>query len=455
MQESPKNKPGPSGVTEPGKKEAHTGEALKAKGYKFRDQRRRYPWWVKSVERMTTETDDTIARQPGLPIVAEVWFFKGREEYQALVAKGQAKARENIINKVPGCRIQDLSLIFASGTYFPGGYTWDGNYYDGIEKVSKIVSVQVHPPDKLGVPRWEGTDAEASEMVEAAAIHLGALQVGYAAVNPLWLSTMARFDPVAEKIKTTAEGLTIIPERFKYVVVMAVPVPQAAARRATSFIGGAANRVGFEGYIAVRERVKNFIRGIGYGVMELPINDNAIPFAVMAGLGEMGRMNRMISPIYGGALCVSALITDLPLALDKPIDFGLQEFCKRCKICARVCPASAISREDDPSWTPGDEYGVPGKKVWFEYGSRCHTYCVQAAHFCGACMYSCCWTKENTWFHNLMRVIGSNMPLASGLMAHFEKAFRFGIVPPEKREDWWKMKLPNRGINSFNVRRAM
>jgi hypothetical protein len=69
-------------------------------------------------------------------------------------------------------------------------------------------------------------------------------------------------------------------------------------------------------------------------------------------------------------------------------------------------------------------------------------------------MYSCCWTKENTWFHNLMRVIGSKMPSASGLMAYFEKAFGYGLVPPAKWEDWWKLKLPARGVDSFNVRRA-
>jgi len=426
--------------------------SVAAKGLKFRNQRRRYPWWVKSVDKMTTDTDDSIARQPGIPIVGQAMFGKGREEYLALVAKGQARLSENIINKLPGWRIQDLSMIFASGTYFPGGYTFDGNYYHGIEQISKIISVQVHRPDKLGVPRWEGTEEEASEMVETAAIQLGAMQVGYTTVNPLWLFPTARFDPEASKVTTSKEGLTLIPERYKYVIVMAVPVPLAAGRRATSLLGGAANRVGFEGYVVVRGRVKNFIKGLGYGALELPVNDNAIPFAVMAGLGEMGRMNRMISPVYGGALCLSAIITDMPLALDKPIDFGLQEFCKHCKLCAKACPANALSMEDEPSWKPQDKYGVPGKKVWFEHGERCHSYCVQVPHFCGACMYSCCWTKETTWFHNLMRVIGSKMPFTSGLMAYFEKAFGYGLVPPEKWEDWWKLKLPTRGVDSFNVR---
>jgi reductive dehalogenase len=431
----------------------HAAASTAGKGFKYRDQRKRYPWWVKPVEKMTTETNDALAKKPGMPIYGLVQF-QNHEEYLALAAKGYERLRDNIRNHVPGWRIQDVSLIFASGTYFAGGYTLAGDYYDGMEKIANIVSVQIHPPDKLGVSRWEGSELEASDMLETAAIHLGASQVGYAAVNPLWLPESVSFDPTVDKISLSKEMKTLIPERFKYVVLLAFPVPQAAAMRAMSPIGGAADRVGFEGQIMVRERVKNFIKGLGYEAINIPIPDNPFPFAVMAGLGEMGRMNRLISPVYGGALRISGIITDLPLALDKPIDFGLQEFCKRCKICAKACPANVLSMEDEPSWEPKDKYGLAGKKVWFEYGERCHTYNVQANHFCGACLASCCWTKENTWFHNLMRVIGAKMPYLSGLMAYFEKVFGYGPVPPRKWEDWWKLRLPVTGRDSFNVRRS-
>jgi epoxyqueuosine reductase len=424
-----------------------------AKGFKYRDQRKRYPWWVKSVEKMTTETDDSVAKKPGMPLFGLRQFNK-HDEHLAQHAKGYARLIENIKANVPGWRIQDVSLTFAAGTYFAGGYTLSGNYYDGMEKIADILSVQVHPPDKLGVPPWEGSEEEASEMLETAAIHLGAAQVGYTTVKPIWLPESMRFDPSVDKITVSKDWKTLVPERYKYVVVMVAPIPQAAGRRATSMIGAAADRVGFEGSIIIRNRVRNFIKGLGYDAIYLPIPDNPLPFAVMAGIGEMGRMNRLISPVYGGALRISALITDLPLALDKPIDFGLQEFCKRCKICAKACPANVISMDDEPSWTPKDEYGLPGKKVWFEYGERCHTYNIQMPHFCGACLSSCCWTKENTPFHNLMRTVGATLPFASGIMAYFEELFGYGIVPAEKRNKWWKLKLPVKGIDSFNVRRA-
>jgi epoxyqueuosine reductase len=278
--------------------------------------------------------------------------------------------------------------------------------------------------------------------------------VGYAVINPDWHHNWVHFNQDIDDVTITSEMKILIPVRYKYLIILVTSVPQAAAMRATSPIGGAADRTGFESSVMMRERVKNFIKGIGYGAIDLPLPDNPIPYAAMAGLGEMGRMNRLISPLYGGAFRMAAIVTDLPLALDKPIDFGLQEFCKHCKLCAEACPANALSMDDEPSWEPRDRYGVPGKKVWFEYGERCHTYNVQAMHFCGACLSSCCWTKENTWFHNLMRVIGSKMPFASGMMAYFEKLFGYGVVPAKKRDDWWKLKLPARGSDSHNVRRT-
>jgi len=163
-------------------------------GFQYRNQKKRYPWWVKSVDRMTTETDDSVAVHPRRNLMV-AGFLKEQERHQELAGKGRARLTENIKNNVPGWQLKDVALLFASGTYFAGGATLDGKYYDGIERIAEIVSVQIHPPDELGVPRWEGSEEEASEMVQAAAIHLGAAQVGYAAVKPLWLHPRFPFRP--------------------------------------------------------------------------------------------------------------------------------------------------------------------------------------------------------------------------------------------------------------------
>ena len=125
-------------------------------GFVYRDQKKRYPWWVRSVDKITTETDDSIAKQP-----EDVVFSLLRKR----VVKGSpnwvARNREMLIEKidrnVPGSRIEDVALLFASGTYFAGGATLDGKGFDGIERIAEIVSVQVHPPQELGVKRWAGS----------------------------------------------------------------------------------------------------------------------------------------------------------------------------------------------------------------------------------------------------------------------------------------------------------
>ncbi len=51
----------------------------------------------------------------------------------------------------------------------------------------------------------------------------------------------------------------------------------------------------------------------------------------------------IINPFLGPRFKAAVVTTDLPLAPDKPIDFGLQDFCSKCKKCARECPSGALS----------------------------------------------------------------------------------------------------------------
>ena len=436
-----------------GNKPAETNEAWKGKGYKFRDQRKRYPWWVKSVDKMTTETNDAVSERPAI-IPTLIYYTTGREDYLKRKEKGRARTIENIKNNVPGWQIQDVALMYASRTYLATGQNKTGTFFDGQERIAEIVASLMVTPDELGVPRWQGSEEKASRIVEAAGIHLGAAQVAFTAMNTHWMHSSINMDPSVEEVTVTKEGQTLIPERYKYVVVMSVLTPQAVGRRVPSPLGGASDGVGNEGWSIIRERMKNFIKGLGYGAIKIPLFMNPLPFAVAAGLGEMGRMNRMISPLYGGGLYLSAVITDLPLALDKPIDFGLQEFCKHCKLCAEACPGQAISMEKEPSWEPRSIYTTRGKKVYSVDLDKCQFYCHENPNYCGTCMNTCCWTKENTLLHNIMRVMGSQFPFASGIMSKMEKVFGYGPVPKSRREDWWDMRLSVKGINSFNARRG-
>ena len=62
------------------------------------------------------------------------------------------------------------------------------------------------------------------------------------------------------------------------------------------------------------------------------------------------------------------LTTDLPLVPDKPIDFGLQDFCGNCLKCARECPVNAIPF--------GDKVMFNGYEIWKPDVERCTRYRV-------------------------------------------------------------------------------
>ncbi len=109
-----------------------------------------------------------------------------------------------------------------------------------------------------------------------------------------------------------------------------------------------------------------------------------IPLTLWAGLGELSRIGELVlNPFLGPRFKTVVLTTDLPLAVDKPIDFGLQSFCAGCLKCARECPCDAI-----PS---GGKVMFNGYEIWKPDVERCTRYRLTNARGagCGRCMKTC------------------------------------------------------------------
>ncbi|AQW61969.1 MAG: reductive dehalogenase [Dehalococcoides mccartyi] len=154
------------------------------------------------------------------------------------------------------------------------------------------------------------------------------------------------------------------------------------------------------------------IRSIGYDAKANAICDTATmsePIAVRAGLGELGRSGLVISP-WGGNFRLTECFTNLPLIPDKPIDFGLQEFCKVCKKCAVNCPAGAISMEDEPSEVVKSARFIG----WDTDSHKCLT--ERIVHGCSTCQAICPWSKPDTIIHEIGRTFGQNKALAPFLV---------------------------------------
>jgi ferredoxin len=109
-----------------------------------------------------------------------------------------------------------------------------------------------------------------------------------------------------------------------------------------------------------------------------------IPLMLQAGLGELSRIGELVlNPFIGPRIKTVVMTTDMPLEIDKPIDFGLQYFCNNCWKCARECPCDAIP------W--GDKIMFNGYEIWKPDVERCARYRLtnSKGSACGRCMKTC------------------------------------------------------------------
>ena len=140
----------------------------------------------------------------------------------------------------------------------------------------------------------------------------------------------------------------------------------------------------------VLARLGEFIRNLGYDAIESG-NDIAlsIPLAIDAGLGELGRNGLLITPQYGPRVRLCKIFTDLPLEPDKPIEFGVKEFCKECKLCAKYCEAGAISMDDEPSFDGVCPSNNPGVLKWYVDVEKCYLFWLENGMSCSTCIKVC------------------------------------------------------------------
>ena len=426
-------------------------QTVKDESIVYRDQKKRYPWWVTSVDTITTETDDARLKKPDehVPVASQ------ESESQ----KKKKPTREDIIKyvvngikeNIPGRTLPDLALHYAAATYmhFTIGSLGDP-LYNVLPGIGEIQNTwKLHPPQSFGLPAFETTPQNASDIVEKAGIQLGAAMVGMTTINPKWLNPGIKIDAAAEQIGSDGKNV-LIPERMKYVICVVGVNPPGLVDCNLTELGAAGDRAGYEMAFMAYTRMMRFIKGLGYEAFDLQIMAPIIPYAISAGLGELGRTNRMINPIFGGNVRMGAVLTDLPLAVDKPIDFGLQKFCEKCKKCAESCPANALSHADKPYWEPVDHRQIPGKKTYFENNIACISWQAHKDVYCSTCMSVCPWSKpDKTLLHELAHITASKMPGLGKLLVKLDDLFGYGRITNGREIDrWWELNNPTRGVDS-------
>ena len=229
----------------------------------------------------------------------------------------------------------------------------------------------------------------------------------------------------------------------KYAIVMLIDQGYETMEGASGddFISGAQSMRGYMRGAEIAGVMGEHIRALGHGARSQTNADSDvlhIPLVLLAGLGELSRIGELVlNPFVGPRFKSVVLTTDIPLEVDKPIDFGLQYFCDHCLKCARECPCDAIS------W--GDKVMFNGYEMWKIDAERCTRYRVtnQKGLACGRCMKTCPLNKVVTWEGPIMTRIASwfgvNVrwlkPVLVPIAVWYDDFVRNGVRNPLKK--WW------------------
>lgn len=89
-------------------------------GFVYRDQKKRYPWWVKSTDRITVEIDASNIEKPTTHMIIMSVMQRMKDPENASSQRPNIIA--NIKRKAPGFTLPDVSMVSASQTFFAGRY---------------------------------------------------------------------------------------------------------------------------------------------------------------------------------------------------------------------------------------------------------------------------------------------------------------------------------------------
>ena len=287
-----------------------------------------------------------------------------------------------------------------------------------------------------GLYAWEGmrnprktefkTPGEAATVVKKAAHFLGASLVGIADYDPRWVYENF-YNPFTRE---STPGR--LPFEVGSVVVMAIEMDYEAFKTAPSLIASAAAGNIYSNMAVTAHKVATFIRQLGYRAIPCG-NDTAmsIPLAAQAGLGELGRNGLLITEKYGPRVRLCKVFTDLPIQADRPVTFGVVDFCEVCRKCADQCPGKAISQEQQPGFTIKNISNNPGVKKWCIDAEKCFAFWAKNGGDCGSCIASCPYNKIDEWHHGVAR-LGTVMPGAKSVLRSMDELFGYGKTYDEK-----------------------
>lgn len=417
-------------------------------------------WWVKQVDKPTVEIDWKVMKR-----------FNEWETTRGSLRQYRGAELDDKMNKV-----QKENLLNWEKDGKPGYTIKDTALKEAVNAARAEFKLrgpqQASTPKDRGVPRYEGTPEENATIVTAALRHMGACKVGFVELdeNTIKLIYGEQPSPGKEKIlfEDVEEGRQekdrlIIPKKAKWVVVFNVQMSGETMKAGPTQLGSLTTALSYTRMWNTLAQAHEFFRALGYqSYGTTTTNGLGIypAFAVLAGLGELSRLNRLITPEYGPMVRATIMLTDMPLAPTKPIDFGVMRFCKDCKLCATNCPSKSLSMEREPTWEVKGPWNSPGHKAYFENSVTCRNYWNECGTNCGLCFAVCPYSQEDeATLHAILKATTSATPLLNPVIkaaSDFVYPAEFDGTLLKDPEAWWhNTNLPEYGINTMQGGRKL
>lgn len=390
--------------------------------------------------------------------------YISKEELQAVQQNIAENQKKGIANNIPGWTLRDqIGAITA--------LDW-GHMRDGV--IAPQEGYRSIPTYKqLGASKWQGTPEENNLMMRTILRRYGFSFIGYTNLDDksignrrnLIYKNVNDFDSIDDfevrgKVK-------VIPNKCNNAIVVYSTIGNAAGTkrgRATPelfvFMEEEAERI---------TRVQQFLWGLGYQSYYFEDTMGGIsrpPFGIMSGLGEYNRTHGPAATpegFVGGACAI--ILTDLPLAPTKPIDFGVLKFCSTCGVCANACPSGAIPTKEEmkePTWerstgpwsSSNDHKGYPNESVkcatWY-MANTVSGFNHRPIGACYRCAAACVFNKSNeAWIHEIVKATVSTTPLLNSFFANMATQAGYGEMPSdEERSTLWTGNMAEWGIHQY------
>ncbi len=290
------------------------------------------------------------------------------------------------------------------------------------------------PKGEINSERVAVDDPEAmTRHIKRVAHFFGADVVGVARAHPTMLNAGQISDEGTAVGGGEPEPLDEMCRKYPYVIVATTAWDHDKIQAHRHHIGDAAYHTSQQKAGLMLKSLEGYIKELGYSALRGVAHGQAA--ALAAGVGELGRNGMIITEKFGARVNMTGtLMTDLPLAPGRPIDIGVEDFCKVCRKCANTCPTNSITVGDKVVYNGIEKYKINWLTCY-----RLRPYVHQFWEDCLTCVAVCPYTKPNTWWRTMaIKSLQATPISARGLVVRALKAIddRFWGVVRQKRVRW-------------------